>query len=99
MTLTDFLLARIAEDEATSLSGRHGKPDRIARECEAKRRIVEEHELIRAAYPGTTVETDPCCSTCSAGGEYPGDGYPCPTLRALATVYSDHPDHRDEWRP
>lgn len=41
-SLTGFLLARIAEDDARSLSGQHGKPDRVGLECEAKRRIVED---------------------------------------------------------
>jgi hypothetical protein len=36
-TLTEFLLARIAEDEARARTGRD------IRECEAKRRIVDRH--------------------------------------------------------
>jgi hypothetical protein len=24
---------------------------------------------------------------------------PCPTLRALASMYADHPDYQDEWKP
>ncbi len=25
--------------------------------------------------------------------------WPCPTIRALASVYADHPDYQQEWRP
>jgi hypothetical protein len=43
------------------------------------------------------------CSVCT--GEY-GHGdvecdeeaWPCPTLRALASVYAEHPVYRQEWR-
>lgn len=45
-TLTDFLLARIAEDEADvadPAAALHYAPDRVLAECEAKRRIVERH--------------------------------------------------------
>jgi hypothetical protein len=87
-TLTDFLLARIAEDEATipSLDCRCGTdgvpevaslpdcPDRIVAECEAKRRIVD--------------LTQHGC----------GDDYER-VQRALALPYADHSDYRPEWRP
>jgi len=51
MTLTEFLLARIAEDEAdvpTLGYTMHLTPERRLAECEAKRRIVELH---RQMYP------------------------------------------------
>lgn len=25
--------------------------------------------------------------------------FPCPTIRILTSVYSDHPDYRSEWKP
>jgi hypothetical protein len=127
LTLTEFLLARITEDEAALRTVRSAVvngdelrvtvrleafkgdrwvvlPDatwrasvsRLAAECKAKRAIVEIHETIAAAYPGTTIETDPCCQECSAFGEYPGI-FPCSTLRAVAAVYADHPDYNPEW--
>jgi hypothetical protein len=44
------------------------------------------------------------CGICvdEYGGTIQDDGpphepYPCPTLRALASVYADHPDYRQEW--
>ncbi len=101
MTLTDFLLARIAEDEAAWLPAatqprRAGKTHarRHLAECEAKRRIVELHP------PRETHRGYPYCGGCLQSEEddralY----YDCPTLRALALPYADHPDYRDEWKP
>ncbi len=97
MTLTEFLLARIAEDEAQAkrsvaqnatnpnlripASWIEGVATRVLAECEAKRMIVSPHK--------------------SGGGEY-GKGYAdavVDTLCCLASVYADHPDYREEWRP
>jgi hypothetical protein len=99
MTLTDFLLARIAEDEShwhakgeyarccqecAALSDWEAGPtvDRMLAECVAKRAIVALHD------------SEHHCTTFSA----PEDNDPCETLTALAAVYADHPDYRDEWR-
>lgn len=69
--LTDFLLARIAEDEAVILGGGGCDHwDRALAECQAKRLIVEDE---------TSNEWQP--------------------LRYLATVYVNHPDYREEWKP
>ena len=84
MTLTEFLLARIAEDEA---AGGCGGPDRACdrlsdrwlAECEAKRRILEQC-VRQAEYVDT-----------------PADAVT--TIRLLALPYADHPDFRPEWRP
>ena len=88
MTLTAFLLARIAEDERdgwevhiqgcpsvrdTPFPCECNYPARVLAECESKRRIVE-------------MAVD--------GYEY----NPNPTLRYLAAVHADHPDWREEWR-
>jgi len=83
MTLTEFLLARIAEDEA-STPGRwddhwYDDPSRYAREAEAKRRIVE-------AWRRDLDE----------GVEQPEQLF---ATRCLALPYADHPDYREEWRP
>ncbi|MGV8972236.1 MAG: DUF6221 family protein [Rhodoglobus sp.] len=121
MTLTEFMEARIADDEAAQVDhddygprGWHdfrcdlvasegyrncdcGIPARVLAECAAKRAILAEHELGKAGYVGCTVENDPECMCCSHGGEYPG-GWPCATLDALLSVYTEHPDYREEWR-
>jgi hypothetical protein len=118
MTLTEFLLARIAEDEAAATSASHHshlvhdyerdnhgflwvRTTRVLAECEAKRRIVEEHR------PGGHLGDAPDeCSTCAEGAtEHYGDpvwygqDWPCTTLSLLALPYSDHPDYRSEWKP
>jgi len=119
VTVAGFLLARIAEDEASALEAqayeqsdrdgprlihvcdylgpeladhiaRHG-PARVLAECEAKRRIVEEH----APWLDVGKSTCPRCRG-AANRAVPA---PCPTLRALASVYANHPDYRQEWRP
>ena len=81
--LTDFLLARIAEDEAAVIdrgecrcdgefdaSQRPDCADRIAIECEAKRLLIK--RVGNPAWAG---------------------------FKIMALPYADHPDYRDEWRP
>ncbi|CAI9417307.1 DUF6221 family protein [Nocardioides sp. T2.26MG-1] len=108
MTIVEFLLARIAEDERDGCPCRFVDEDRDIcddrwrAECGAKRQIIALHEQgDGVSYRGTEF-----CSRCTASGEYPADdaytdeqNWPCPTLRALAAVYADHPDYRQEWRP
>lgn len=73
-------------------------PARVLAECAAKRRIVELHSPVEDQ--GATV-----CSECGPDEdvrfrvEAYGRGWPCPTIRTLATVYVDHPDYREEWKP
>ena len=102
MKLTDFLLDRIADDEAALRGTHEGRATgqivhvinhfdhrRLESECEAKRRIAALHS-----------EADGRCETCYiyATGVSDNVDY-CPTIRALAAVYSDHPDYDPEWRP
>jgi len=92
-TLTEFLLARIAEDEedidgplgvCDDWSGAHYTADRIRAECEVKRRIVKRHYEV----PASDIEWS-SCPVCRVT-------WPCPDLRALVSVYD--PDYREEWR-
>lgn len=76
--------------------------ERAAVEVEAKRRILAEHAPI-----------GPDCQVCAlvdreecydGENEWLEDTFtripaPCPTLRALAAPYTEHPDYREEWRP
>jgi hypothetical protein len=128
MSLAEFLLARIDEDEAAWRrmlgivrgSGFPGGkiPDRVnysssttvlpvpiipaklLAECEAKRRIVEEHKP-STEYPHQyciVCQWDICCDAPKADYHRGAGEFPCPTLRLLALPYADHPDYQPEWR-
>jgi hypothetical protein len=111
LTLTDFLLARIAVDEdgraralrdlaeamrsqghTTTADYLMSESDRVLAECEAKRLAIEaawaDHERIEG-------EWGMCRSReqMSAKDDNPA------VVEALAAVYADHPDYREEWRP
>jgi hypothetical protein len=113
MTLADFLLARIAEDEAvaravpevepksshsifTSLHEPTGtveiSPARVLAECEAKRRAIEAAWQDQLEIEGEWGASRPI-EQMSAEDDNPA------VIEALAAVYADHPDYRDEWRP
>lgn len=107
MTIAEFLLARIAEDETAGQNtagdrmpagawdgfytwvGRGGArgigviSQRVLAECEAKRRIIAEHD--GAHHCVRHIDPD--------------DNVDCDTIRSLAAVYADHPDYREEWKP
>ena len=71
-------------------------PARVLREVEAKRKILAEHAR---GYPTTYPEPSgqPTCGTCHCGGwDWEPCDWPCGTVLALAAVYSDHPDYRQE---
>jgi hypothetical protein len=99
MTITEFLLARIAEDEREAnvsladyehTTTRRWK--RMLAECAAKRAIIEQHREGRffARHQG--------CVVCRTGdGPLLPVNYPCPTVRALAAVYADHPGYQQDW--
>lgn len=69
---------------------------RALAECAAKRAIIAEHGIDDSA-------TGDWCETCAAWWDYAlGEGppaiqHPCPTLKAVAAVYKDHPDYQQEW--
>lgn len=109
MTITEFLIARIAEDEAaaneqdgaeyhTDGAWPDGMAARVLAECAAKRAIIEAHPDGNAAYKDAAGAYLPMfrgyCATCS---DHEVEPWPCPTLRAIAAVYADHPDYRQEW--
>jgi Family of unknown function (DUF6221) len=84
-----------------------GVPDEVGRSVEAKRRIVDAHELevfkVDAApfdsYTGEPRpdEYDVICSTCGWATSDPSSG--CLTVRLLASERPDHPDYRKQWTP
>lgn len=107
--LATFLLARVAEDEAIASDGCAYRgyhsvdcgtlqgywaesrcicdgPKRVLAECEAKRRIIRAHEKW-------------CDGSCREGrSDADVHGAYWWTMHALAAVYADHPDYREEWR-
>ena len=92
--LTDFILARVVEDEAEvdALLGEWGRladGRRLERQCEAYRRIVEE------CYVADCIEDDlGTVMERARATPYVGERI----LRDLASIWSDHPDYRQEWR-
>lgn len=97
MTITEFLLARIAEDEASAGSwyedwGGNMEPlqSRALAECKAKRQIIEDCWEAEERIEGEW-------GSCRSREELDATGYPPPALKAMSTVYADHPDYRQEW--
>lgn len=99
MTIVEFIEARVADDEgrrrrmieaATIQFGGPpayrnvaGTPERIERECAAKRETLKRYALYAdEAFP-------------DHGGGYASASEDA--MRDLAAVYSDHPDYREDW--
>lgn len=85
---------------------------RVLAQCAAYRRLVDLHKVNSeptvwgsGAGPDSgkpTGGTTYWCWTCDYDRDYGYTGGPregCETLRALALVWADHPDYRQEWRP
>jgi hypothetical protein len=72
-------------------------PARLLREVEAKRKILTEHKL-RTEYEVTRPDNpyDVFCEVCGWAADVKGSA--CPTLRALAAIYEDHPDYDPAWK-
>ena len=89
----DYPVCRSLSVGAAEHIARHD-PARVLREVEAGRTILAEHfaEDRGESLPGAD------CGVCYYIGT-PGSpaGWPCRTLRALAAVWSDHPDYDQEW--
>ena len=70
-------------------------PARVLREVGAGRALIAEHGPARGGR-----DADRCrVCTAIAHGHATRFRSPCPTLRFLAAIYSDHPDYREEWKP
>ena len=99
LTLTDFLLARIAEDEANldtalwyhDLDGKRIKPRDPSEPVEITKARIFRRELAECEAKQRIVEE------AKAFGLWEGSMGEA-ALQALAAVYADHPDYRDEWR-
>lgn len=79
---------------------KHFGERRALREAEAKRAILAEHRPTDWRAYG-----DLMCFRCRLDDDEPiPDGHhwmawPCPAARALAAVWSDHPDYAPAWAP
>lgn len=113
-TLTDFLLARIAEDEAAA---RKSRPMGHLSRRDATKLWVDED----GGYAHVAVMSGRVLAECEAKrritlqhGHWtgtnlkPDDGciscdadepWPCLTIRLLALPYATHPGYRQEWKP
>jgi hypothetical protein len=105
VSLTDFLLARIAEDEEQALDPEkrcrvdhvtmNTLSERALAECEAKRRLIDwsapvsGYERVPTNRPG--VYDQRAVRYVNEDGE--------DVLRYLALPYADHSDYRQEWKP
>ena len=99
--LTEFLRARLAEDERDArklaesdhrpvlcLATTVNHPERLLLEVEAKRRIVDLHTGPQFGRPDAHL-----CQDAMIADDW------CETLRALALPYADHDDYDERWRP
>ena len=85
-------------DKEAAHIARHD-PARVLREVEAKRAIATMHQPYDCMEP-----KGQRCHRCASDKAYKSgaaihEAWPCPTLRALAAAWSDHPDYRPEWTP
>lgn len=100
MTITEFLEARIAEDEAQAKESQHYEddiwetagwwnPTRVLAECAAKRKLIAISEEVERMDYQITQEW--------GGSGEAIDGTADDMLKAMASVYADHPDYQQEW--
>lgn len=74
-------------------------PARVLAECAAKRSIVGMHQPMKDdGWVSGESHGYLWCSSCGSVDYDSPVPYPCPTLRALAAVYADHPEYQDEWK-
>lgn len=76
-------------------------PERVLAECAAKRAIIGEH--VPVDYSGFGMVSPNACSLCGADHsmhdwEWVENSFPCPTIKALAAIYADHPEYQQEWK-
>ena len=88
MSIVEFLLARIAEDEDLAKVYAEGLYDsaRVLAECAAKRWVLD---TLRSYEPDTEWRTEPDMG--KRGNNAAG------AVRQLAAVYAEHEDYREEW--
>lgn len=110
MTLTEFLLARIAEDEAAALrlcpgrNAANGHWRRGSLQDEAVRAIdpLDADHVLRHDPARVLAECEAKRRIVELNATKPGRKTTFRrllTLQTLALPYADHPDYRQEWKP
>lgn len=79
-------------------------PEQALREVAAHRTILDAHPLVDGECGTCKVERERWMIDPYASEEYvehwwDAIDYPCPTVRALAGIWSRHPQYNPEWRP
>jgi hypothetical protein len=90
VTLTEFLLARIAEDRAradTAFLGLHARRQDTTAPYRAQSNADAAFRIVEAAVGGSP--SDQWMSGLTL--EW--------VMKVIAEPYADHPDYRDEWKP
>ncbi|MEU3011081.1 DUF6221 family protein [Nocardia asteroides] len=92
----------------------NGKGERLGLIDDPQSRFIESHDPARVLRQvaalhavvgrraGEHREQDGICETCrdyDFHREYRPVPWPCATARAIAAIWSDHPDYRSEWAP
>ena len=90
MTLVEFLLARIAEDEAVAKRGPYPEPS-------LRLENVETDESMFIAIDPARVLAECEAKRRIVEVYQQGEVWPVLTLRAIAHPYRDHPDYDPEW--
>lgn len=105
MSLAEFLLARIAEDEAAATSASHHshlvhdyERDNYGFLWVKTTRVLAECEAKRRIVARCTDRID-VTELRDAERRYISGAPDMDMLRLLALPYADHPDCREEWRP
>lgn len=71
-------------------------PARVLAECAAKRVVLDLHDGVEDKSWGGAEHDYLWCGSCGSIDDSPV-AHPCDTLKALAAIYSTHPDFQQEW--
>lgn len=115
LTITDFILDRIAEDEAllaTPMARRMvGRrivdepikrlPEYVVRDRERWAAECKAKRAIVGAHQSYVMAEGEVCENCRGEekDEWFREPWPCATVRHLAAVYASHPDYDPAWAP
>lgn len=84
-----------SDEEATFRHFARHPPDRVLRQVQAHRAILDQH-WATLTQVGWHEETE-ICNTCRYDNGLDSYAYPCPTIKALLSIYSDRDGYKEEW--